>query len=172
MKGDHPLFNFDNPSTYQPHILLFMSKEWCRERVKCKEMLQEMSANLKNISPTSFFWISTNLISKCSKPNMRKLKTKQLVQISHHKASHGQQQPCQAKILCPKPTTPTIALNYRGIMKTWDFYFLVICHPLLPIFHHVKKNNNSPVLSWWYFIEIPKSVIYGGFWLSNLGFFF
>jgi hypothetical protein len=46
-------------------MLLLMWKE-CNEGVKCKEMHQEIFANVKLTFLKSFFWIGTNLISKHS----------------------------------------------------------------------------------------------------------
>ncbi len=69
MRGDYPPFHFDALSTHQSLFLLLMSKKKCNG-VKCKEKLQEISANLKHDLPKVIFWINTNLISKHSRSTM------------------------------------------------------------------------------------------------------
>jgi hypothetical protein len=54
MRGDYPPFHFDALSTHQSLFLLLMSKIKCNG-VKCKEKLQEISANLKHDLPKVIF---------------------------------------------------------------------------------------------------------------------
>jgi hypothetical protein len=54
MKENHLSFNFDAFSTHQLLILLLTSKRF-NVKVKCKEMLQEISVNPKKNDPPIIF---------------------------------------------------------------------------------------------------------------------